>query len=344
MNLREFSKRIGLSQTTVSRAMNGHPEVKEETRKRVFEAAERMNYAPNTRARAMATGRTMAVGHIVPLSSNADMVNPIFSEFLAGAGESCIREGYDIVLNFADHLKLEQAYRGFVAKAGVDGLIVHDPVVDDGRIETLNALGIPYVMHGRSHRSELAYSWVDVNNKRAFERGANFLLDLGHRRIGLINGRADADFAVRRQMGYETALMAAGIAPDQDLVRCGPMTEASGYTAACGLLAMAEPPTAFLVSSVFAAYGARRAAAERGLILGRDLSVVIFDDDIGHLANGGDEPMFTALRSSVREAGRRASDMLFRLIADPGCGPLTDILEAEMIVGSSTGPLRQHRE
>lgn len=341
MNLREFSKKIGLSQTTISRAMNGHPEVKEATRLRVFEAAERLNYAPNVRAKAMATGRSMAIGHIVPLSSNPDMVNPIFSDFLAGAGESCIRHGYEIVLAFAEHGRLDHAYRALVAKGGVDGLIVHDPVLDDGRIEILNDLGLPYVMHGRSHRVELPYSWVDVNNKRAFERATNFLLDLGHRKIALVNGRADADFAARRQMGYESALRGAGIEPEPAMVRSGPMTEASGYAAARDLLAGPVRPTAFLVSSIFSAYGVRRAAEEAGLTLGRDLSVVIFDDDIAYLRNGGDVPRFTALRSSVHEAGLRASDLLFRLIAEPASGPFAELLEAEFIVGQSTGPVRE---
>lgn len=340
MNLKEFSKKIGRAQTTVSRAMNGHPEVKEATRQYILHEAERLGYAPNTRAKAMATGRSMTIGHIVPLPSNPDMVNPIFSDFLAGAGESCIRHGYEIVLAFAEHGKLDKAYRDLAAKGGVDGLIVHDPVLDDVRISILTEFGLPFVMHGRSHRVDLPYSWVDVNNMRAFERGTNFLIDLGHRRIALINGRAEADFAVRRQSGYEMALNAVGITVDDALIRSGPMTEEHGYSEARSLLRLPEPPTAILASSIFSAYGIRRAAEEAEVSIGRDLSIVVFDDDIGYLRNGGETPVFTALRSSIREAGARASEMLFRLIANPDAGPLTELMDAELIVGRSSGPLR----
>lgn len=340
MNLKEFSKRIGRAQTTVSRAMNGHTDVKPATRQYILGEAERLGYAPNTRAKAMATGRSMAIGHIVPLPSNPDMVNPIFSDFLAGAGESCIRHGYEIVLAFAEYGKLEKAYRDLAAKGGVDGLIVHDPVLDDTRISILNGFGLPFVMHGRSHHVDLPYSWVDVNNKRAFERATHFLLDLGHKRIALINGRAEADFAARRQSGYEHALKSAGISADHSLIRSGPMTEEAGYSATRDLLGLPDPPTAILASSIFSAYGVRRAAEEAGKSLGRELSVVAFDDDIGYLRNSGETPVFTALRSSIRDAGARASDLLFRLIAEPDSGPFTELMDAELIVGRSSGPLR----
>ena len=86
MNLKELASKLGLSPTTVSRALNGYPEVNEETRARVLAAANRHNYRPNTRAIRLATGRAMAIGHVVPVSSKHEMVNPVFADFIAGAG------------------------------------------------------------------------------------------------------------------------------------------------------------------------------------------------------------------------------------------------------------------
>ena len=99
MNLRELAESLGLSQTTVSRALNGYPEVREQTRARVLAAARAANYTPNTRARRLATGRAMTIGHVIPLSGRTEMVNPIFADFLAGAGEVYAREGYDMLLS-----------------------------------------------------------------------------------------------------------------------------------------------------------------------------------------------------------------------------------------------------
>ncbi|MEP3279537.1 MAG: LacI family DNA-binding transcriptional regulator, partial [Stappiaceae bacterium] len=86
MNLKELSRKLKLSQTTVSRALNGFPEVNEMTRQRVLAAAKTFNYRPSARAKGLATGKAFAIGHIIPTSNKNEMVNPIFADFIAGAG------------------------------------------------------------------------------------------------------------------------------------------------------------------------------------------------------------------------------------------------------------------
>jgi LacI family transcriptional regulator len=103
------------------------------------------------------------------------------------------------------------------------------------------------------------------------------------------------------------------------------------------MLALPDPPTAFLAASILSGMGVRRAAEERGMRLGRDLSVIIHDDDLSYLRNGEDVPIYTATRSSVREAGRRAAAMLLAMIAGEDA-PREVLLEAELIIGQSTGP------
>ena len=101
MNLKELAKALSLSPTTVSRALNGYPEVSEATRQRVMAAAEKMNYRPSARARSLALGRTMSIAHIIPLSTRHEMVNPIFTDFIAGASEVYHAAGYSMVLSLA---------------------------------------------------------------------------------------------------------------------------------------------------------------------------------------------------------------------------------------------------
>ena len=338
MNLKELSEKLGLSQTTVSRALNGYPEVSETTRQKVEAAASKFNYRPNTRAKSLATGRAMAIGHVIPVSTKHEMVNPVFGDFIAGAGESYSAAGYDMMLSLVSDLDEERAYRELWSKRNVDGIIVHGPKMKDRRIAFLKEIGLPFVVHGRASDVRTDYSWLDVNNRRAFQRATDFLLDLGHRRIGLVNGLEDMDFAYRRRMGYSDALLARGVTPDPGLMRSDEMTEIYGYVSAREMLARPDPPTAFLASSMITAIGLRRGIEEAGLQLGRDISIITHDDDLSYLKNGQDVPIFTATRSSVRDGGRKAAEMLIAQIDNPQAPPQHILLEAELIIGRSTGP------
>lgn len=338
MNLKEFSKVMGLSQTTISRALNGYPEVSEATRERVAQAAAQHNYRPNTRAQSLATGRAHAIGHIIPMSTKHEMVNPIFGDFIAGAGETYAKAGFEMILSMVDDQNQEFAYRKLQSRGSVDGVVVHGPQRNDPRIEFLQKIGMPFVVHGRSSGHDGDYSWLDVNNRGAFHRATNFLLDLGHRRIGLINGLEALDFAHRRRQGYSEALSERGISIDEALMRSDEMTEIYGHHAALDMLNSDAPPTAFLVSSMIAALGTRRAIEEMGLKMGRDVSVVTHDDALSYLQNGDDIPIFSATRSSVREAGQRLAQMLLTQIQSDSCEAQHVLLEAELVVGGSTGP------
>ena len=339
MNLKELSLKLGLSPTTVSRALNGYPEVNEVTRERVVAAARRHNYRPNARAIRLATGRAMAVGHVIPLNSRNEMMNPIFADFITGSGETYMRNGYDMILSVVPDETEEAAYRDLMSRGAVDGVILQAVRINDPRIRTLKEMGLPFVAHGRSSGANLDYNWVDVNNRRAFLRATEFLLDLGHRRIALVNGNETMDFAMRRRAGYSDALAAPGLQVDPDLVFSNPeMTEVHGWRSAETALSLPSPATAFLCASMLQGMGVRRSIEGRGLKMGRDVSVIVFDDDLSYLRNGEDLPIFTATRSSVREAGRLAAEMLLTVINQPDSPPQHRLLEAELILGQSTGP------
>ncbi|MEL6644652.1 MAG: substrate-binding domain-containing protein [Pseudomonadota bacterium] len=338
MNLKELAHTLGLSQTTVSRALNGYPEVSETTRRRVLQAAEQHNYRPNTRAKALATGRAMTIGHVIPVSTKHEMVNPVFADFISGAAEVYAAHGYDITMSVVKDADEAGAYRTLAAKSAVDGVIVHAPTTDEPRIALLTELGLPFVVHGRASQVTLPYSWLDVNNRRGFQRATEFLVDLGHHRIGLINGLEHLDFAIRRRQGYLAGLAQCGLQPDAALMTTGEMTESYGYLAAGRMIDAPHPPTAFLASSIIVALGARRAIEERGLVMGRDISIIAHDDDLSYFRNDETEPMFTALRSSVKEAGHRTATMLLAKISGTDQTPQQQLMEVEMILGRSTGP------
>ncbi|MFK7745808.1 MAG: LacI family DNA-binding transcriptional regulator [Roseobacter sp.] len=338
MNLRDLSKQLNLSQTTVSRALNGYPEVNEATRKRVTEAAARYRYKPNVRAQTLATGRSMVIGHVIPMSKQTELVNMVFSDFVAGAGLVYAQNGYTMSLSIVNDDAELQAYQAFAERGAVDGVIVQAPTRDDPRIARLSELKIPFVVHGRASDVTSPYAWLDVNNSRAIKAATEHLIDLGHRSIALINGDENMDFAYRRRSGYCEALRQAGLPENHVFMRSGDMSEPNGYQATKQMLALDAPPTAFVASSIVLALGVKRAVEEAGLRIGQDVSVICFDDDIAYLPNAGDTPQFTAVRSSVRAAGAQCATMLIDQIKAPMAAPKTELWEAELVLGASTGP------
>jgi len=338
MNLKELSSRLGLSPTTVSRALGGYPEVSDETRARVAEAAAQFNYRPNKRARALATGKSYTLGHVVSMSNKDELVNPIFGDFIAGITETCSESGYSLSLTPSRSDEQEATFRKLQSEGSVDGIILQSPRTNDPRIAFLRQIGLPFVVHGRATDVEEPYSWVDVNNRRAFARATSFLLDLGHRRIGVINGEETMDFAARRRAGFIEALDSASVVPDPKLMFSGHMTQDNGHAAARDMLALPDRPTALVVASIISAIGARRAIAEAGLVMGQDVSLIAYDDDLSYLSNRATVPEFTAVRSSVRLAGTELATMLIDQVDGQYAGPQTVLLEAELVVGRSTGP------
>src|SRR5690606_3358918 len=149
VNLKQLSDMLALSQTTVSRALNGYPEVNEETRRRVTDAAKRHGYRPNPSARRLATGKAGMIGHISPTGAAVD-IDPHFVEDLSGLGDYARGHDLDLVLSPADADDEETTYRRVVANKQVDAVYVSSPRPADRRIALLNQLGIPYIVHGRS--------------------------------------------------------------------------------------------------------------------------------------------------------------------------------------------------
>lgn len=345
MNLKELSQQLGLSQTTVSRALNGYPEVSERTRSRVVAAAKEFHYAPSSSAKGLATGRANAIGHVISNDDGHHMVNPIFGDFIAGAGEEYARQGHQMILSVLENAcDEEKVYRQLKSRRAVDGVVIHSPRKGDPRIQLLTDIGLPFVVHGRVTDCPLPYAWLDVNNRSAFRRATNFLFDLGHRRIALLNGLEHMDFAQRRRRGFEEAMASHNVIPDPRHLHSSEMTEDYGYQVTRDMLDAPNPPTAIVTSSMITALGTRRAIEESGRVMGHDISVITHDDRLSYLRNGGDVPIFTATRSSVHDAGRQLAQMLLQMIAQTATTLPNKLLEAELTVGQSTGPVSPKKD
>lgn len=333
MNLKELSQTLGLSQTTVSRALNGYPEVAEETRQKVIETANRLGYRPNVSARTLATGRVGAIAIVIGIGEyTADFLNGV-SSFLKTAG-------MDVLISQADDEAEEMdIYRRFAASRRVDAVLLHTPRPNDRRIALLQELGLPFVLHGRSEGAS-PHAYLDIDNEDAIFRSTRHLLDLGHRRIALINGVPELTFAIHRDRGYVRALAAANLAVNPDLILHGPFTDETGFRMGNQLLQMTSPPTAIVVGSVQSALGVMRAVRVAGLAVGQDVSIVAHDDVLPYIRPESLVPSLTTTRSSLRAAGVRLSEMLVDLINGRRVEDLAEIWPVEFLLRESTAPVR----
>ncbi len=338
MNLKELAEHLGLSQTTVSRALNGYPEVGEATRRRVLEQAHNLGYRPNAHARRLATGRSHAIGYVFP-SDRSIIIDPIFSDFIAGASDFQAINGYETLLHAGGQEDEMDVYRRYAEMGLVDGVIVQAPHVDDPRIALLNGLGLPYVVHGRLNDTEEGYAWLDIDNRGAFRKATKLLLDLGHTRIGLLNGLEYLTYAWHRRQGYEQALLDKGLSIDPAIIFAGLMTEENGYRHALRMLRLKPRPTALVLSSMMMVSGALRAVHELGLTVGKDVSLIGHDDGLPFLNAEGLVPSLTTTTSSIRAAGARVAELLLARVENPDDEMAHELWNVDLILRGSTGPV-----
>ena len=339
MNLRELSAQLGLSQTTVSRALNGFPEVSEETRTRVRAAAELHGYRPSAAARRLATGQSGTLGLVFPGERNL-LGDLLFTEFLGGCVEKASELSYDITLGMAHGSQSEEAvYRRAVRNARVDAMILSSPLIADPRPALLRQLGMPFIIHGRTQSAE-PYGFLDIDNEGAFFAAAKLLADLGHRRVALLNGERSYNFAADRERGFRAALGLRGIAVREDFIPAAPMVEQTGLREAGRLLLLplAERPTAFVCSSIGEAQGVRRACSAAGLTIGRDVALIAHDDRIHDMGAENFDPPLTATQSSIGDAGRRVVELCIGMLQAPNEPMPAEIWPADLVVRASTMP------
>lgn len=334
MNLKQLASELGLSQTTVSRALNGYPEVSEATRRRVTEAAARLGYRPNASARRLATGRAGAFGWV--LHNNA--YGPHTVEFLGGLAERLIHDEIDILVSTVTTEDEEiAAYHRAAASKRVDAVVLASPYPNDRRISVLNELKLPFILHGRSE-SALPHAWLDIDNAGATERATAHLLDLGHRRIALLNGPRGMTFTIHREAGYRAAFAARSEPVNPAFLVNSVFTDEMGFRNAQRMLERTPSPTAFVAGSMMTALGVFRAIRSAGLVLGRDVSMIAHDDVFPYLNADNMVPSMSTTRSSIRAAGTRVAELLTQLLAGKPASEIHELWPVDLVLRESTGP------
>lgn len=321
-----------VSRATVSRVLNNHPNISEEVRTRVLGVIDQVGYRPNAVARSLAGKRTMNVGVVVFGLHPNYLAHGVFQEAIMGIQDALSDTDYDLLLYSSHGHADEQFCRRILAKNQVDGLVVMGELVAPEHLDLLSAQGLPVVTVGRKDGPPVPY--VSVDNLRGAHMATRHLIDLGHRRIGIIRGVQGLQPGVDRLMGYQRALEEAGIPYDPALVATGIDLE-DGPVAMGQLLSLDDRPTAVFGISDPVTIGAMEQARALGFRVPEDLAIVGFDDIPASAMLG-----LTTVRQPKADLGRQAARLLLAELSGVKMAGGV-ILDPELVVRSSCGASRQ---
>jgi LacI family transcriptional regulator len=336
--LKKIAAELGLSPATVSRALNGFPEVNAGTRARVAEMASRLKYRPNQVAQKLVTGRSGMIGMVLRSAADAAM-DPSFFQVMTGLSQRLADHDMDLVFHAVPGGDEVAPYRRLIAKNLLDGFILNAPALDDPRVAYLRGEGIPFVVHGRSEDAP-DYAFYDIDNHGLAVESTRLLLDLGHRRIALLNGPRGAAYAEARRRGFILAMSERGLGVAERFLLQETPTEDYGYRAALACLSDPMPPTAFIASNTFVAAGVLAAAAAKGLSVPGDVSVIGHDDAVPQPRALDALPALTVTRSPLVQACTPLADKVHALLAGTPATALQTIARAELIIRATTGPIQ----
>mgnify|MGYP002347725911 FL=1 len=336
--LKDVARAAGLSITQTSRALNGHSDVNEATRKRVKAVARSMNYQANISARKLVTGRSGMVALVVPQSGDLPQ-SGLFIEGVAGLSAQFSARAMQFVLHVArqDEPILE-VYRRLIGNGMLDGFVLFSPHDNDPRAAFLREQGIPFVVHGRIW-PDADHAYFDIDNEGILYQITRHLTGLGHRRIAFLNGAPGHGFASARMRGYARALAEVGVAVDPALVRPGEMSEARGLVATVELFRIdGLRPTAIVCSDVRLAKGVYTALEALGLSIPGDVSVIAHDDHLPQLRASAFFPALSVTKAPLRDSWGPLVDCLNGLLDGAPLADLQIVGCHEMILRNSTGP------
>jgi LacI family transcriptional regulator len=332
----DVAARAGVSVATVSRALSGDPKrVSAPVLQRIIDAAEELDYIPNNLARNMRAGSSRILGLII-----SDIGNPFFTAVVRGVEDVAQRHGYSLVLSNTDEdPDREAASLGVMAAERAAGLIIATTNQNGTALRRFADMGLAIVAIDR-HVVDLPTDSVVVDNESASYEAVMHLVRLGHRRIAIIGGPADADTARERMRGYERALREARIDLQDELVRQGDFRETAGLTMTRELLDLPDPPTAIFAVNNLTTIGVLGALRERGVEVPSAISVVGFDDiPTAELL----DPPLTVIQQPTYRVGVRAADLLIRRLREPDAAVKEVVLSARLVVRGSTAPRRTGR-
>jgi LacI family transcriptional regulator len=343
--IQELAARTGVSVATVSRALNGSPEVSEATRERILRLAHELDYTPSAAARTLVSRRSHVVGVILETGpGHPDLLHPFFQEVLVGLKHGAGAKGYDLLLFATDEpgngFGGTHSYLRRAGHHGVDGVVVMGFDGRDPEMRKLTDSGLPCMAIDADPGGDRT-GYVMSQNRQGAAQAVRHLYELGHERIATVTGPTSMLPGEDRLTGYREELARLGLPVRDDYVLEGDFYDESGYRATRRLLELDEPPTALFAASDLMAAGALRAAHDLGVAVPEGLAIVGFDDiALAALI----QPSLTTVRQNMKAIGKAAAEALGEMIDDPEAAPARVLVPTQLIVRSSSVGERASRE
>lgn len=306
ITIKELAKQLGISASTVSRALNSKSVVKEDTRQMVLEAAKKYSYMPNEIARSLQKSSTKTIAVVLP-----DISETFFGTIVKEIDRVVARQGYLMILTDThENIENEQKYLNMLYTRRVDALVLATVDTSGRTVSRYLEQNIPVVfIDNVPEFTEI--DAVTIDNRKASQMAIEYLVSHGHHRIAAIVGSKTETTGVERLAGYEAALKGHRISLDEELIQFGDYKRESGYLLMKHLLKQREkhPFTAVYIAAEKMTYGAMAAIEESGLSVPRDLSVLGFD-----IHEIGMKPMqkITTVRQPETEIGRKVGELLLK--------------------------------
>ena len=272
--LKELAGELGLSVSTVSRVLNGKGVFSEETRRRILEAAEKFDYAPNAFARSLREQSYHAIGLMVP-----NVTNPYYSSILEKVEEECQRAGYTLLIGVSNfNVGREKHFVDYLMSNQVNGMILasHD---SDEEVMRILARGLQ-VVSLNEHKQEVCFNWVAIDNRKAMFDLTQYMINQHHRNIACMHGdrnNIDNITAEMRKCGYMECMAQNHLEIRPEMVIPAGLTYATGREAARQLICQRQMPTAIVCHNNEIAAGAYDALKEAGFDIPGDVSIACFD-------------------------------------------------------------------
>jgi LacI family transcriptional regulator len=302
ITIQDIAEAAGVSVSTVSRVLNDKDDVAPDTYDRVKLVIEELGYTSSLAARSMRSRKTGVIGLIMP-----DVEGAFPLEVMKGVNRGIAELDYDLIVYTSGDIRKNttiERERQYVSlfNSITDGLIIVTPAATNFPTETPVVAVDP-------HNKNTDYPAVIATNRKGAMTAMDYLIDLGHRRIGFIGGCPELESAIRRLQGYKESLSKAGIAVDPELIVPGDFTTETGLVCAQKLLSLENPPTAIFAANDQSAFGVYLTAQEKGLRIPEDLSLIGFDNiPEAEFIN------LTTMNQSIVQMGYAATRMLERLI------------------------------
>jgi len=337
VTIRDVAKLAGVSVSTVSLVFNNKGYVSSQTKAKVLEAAEKLGYAPSMIARKFATGKTNTIG-LLAFISHEHPLGGFYMPVISGIIDVCGKANYAFQLDIKGEdkkgvLNKSKIFVRIAKQKMLDGLLVlsHWPLQFED-IFNLLELKFPFVIV-ESGLSNHRVNCVEIDNFTGACKAVEYLLKLGHKRIGYISGPVDQKDAQDRLKGYIETLRQHKISLDEDLIYYGDFHKRSGYKGMNRLLSLSSPPSAVFVANDNMCLGAMKAINKKGLSIPEDISVIGFDDIE---AAAHTTPSLTTIHQPRYVLGQKAAELLIETMKNRSSqDPKRVLLNTELIIRDS---------